>query len=61
MIENSTNGRLMFFLHFRIVKTFHIDLTNPKKKKKCQDATTEEDEEERMIMEFNNNYTFSSI
>ena len=48
-----------YFVHFKIVNTLFYDLTDSARKKKCRSsAPDEEDEEERMIMEFNNSYTF---
>ena len=47
-----------YFVHFKIVNTLFLDLTDTARKKKGRSAPEEEDDEERMIMEFNNNYTF---
>jgi len=44
-----------YFVHFHIVNTLFMDLTDSDRKKKGRSApSTEEDDEERMIMEFNN-------
>ena len=40
------------------MNTLFYDLTDSARKKKSRSAPDEEDEEERMIMEFNNSYTF---
>ena len=47
-----------YFVHFKIVNTLFYDLTDSARKKKGRSAPDEEDDEERMIMEFNNSYTF---
>ena len=47
-----------YFVHFKIVNTLFMDLTDSDRKKKGRSAPDEEDDEERMIMEFNNSYTF---
>jgi len=49
----------LYFVHFHVVNTFFIDLTySDRKRKVSRSAPIEEDDEERMIMEFNNSYTF---
>jgi len=50
--------RAWYFFHFEIVNTLFMDLTVSARKKKGRSAPDEEDDEKRMIMEFNNIYTF---
>jgi len=51
--------RHWYFVHFQIVNTLFLDFTDSDRKRNgARIAPIEEDEEERMIMEFNNSYTF---
>jgi len=49
-----------YFVHYQIVNTLFRDLTySDRKNKASRSVPIDEDNEERMIMEFNNSYTFT--
>jgi len=59
-MKKNTHGSNCFYFHLKTVDAIEYDLiySDHKKKKYPRSAPIEEDDEERIIMEFNNYYTF---